>query len=103
MIDLKSNNTKFNPETFFLKMIKINKNAIMSKFAMTEANKLIENDSKKYTNLSIAFNDIEKVVSEKYEELMKGDKDMIPFKTWWTDFCKLQINKEETRKKKASK
>lgn len=35
----------------------------------------------KYTNLSIAFNDIEKVVSEKYEELMKGDKDMIPFKT----------------------
>ena len=57
----------------------------------------------KYTNLSIAFNDIEKVVSEKYEELMNGDKDMILFKTWWTDFCKLQTNKEETKKKKASK
>lgn len=48
MIDLKSNTTKFNPETIFLKMIKINKDAIMSKFAMTEANKLIENDSKIY-------------------------------------------------------
>lgn len=60
----------------------------LNAFVFDKAAELMEKDPKKYQKVSDILNDIEKDVEKKYNEIVKGIGDAIPFHTWWKDFSR---------------
>lgn len=60
----------------------------LNAFVFNKAAELMGKDPKKYQKVSDTINDIEKDVEKKYNEIVKGIGDAIPFHTWWKDFSR---------------